>query len=153
MRIQLPALFSALLAALALAGAAAAGGRFGEHPGRHDDPGRLLEEYADELGLDEQTLEDLERLFAASHAEAEPIRDELHEERARLRELVGGEDPDPDQVMRQVERVGELETELRQLRLGTWLHARSLLTSDQEALLGELREEHRLRCHARRLGP
>lgn len=152
MRSQALALSTALLATCALVGSAAAGGRFGGH-GPHGDPGRLLDEHADALGLDEQTLEDLEQLFAASREQVGPIRDELHDEREHLHQLVSGADPDLDAVMDKLEEIGALETELRQLHLGTWLTARALLTPEQHALLRELREDRRERRHSRRHGP
>lgn len=137
-------MLTALVALVALAGAAGArppfgGGFFGPHGGA--DSGRFLEMLADRLEVDEETRGAIDEKFQASREQAEPLRAELHGRHVALREMLRADEPDREAVMAQAERIGELETGLRKLRLATLLEVRALLSDEQRAELAALHEE------------
>ena len=135
---------SVFIALLALAGGAAARGPFaGPPPGaRGGDPhDRFLEKYADRLGIDDETGSAIEQQFEASRAQAEPIREALHEEHRALREMLREAEPDRTAILNQADTVGELETELRKLRLTTLLEVRGMLSAEQRTELMSIHDE------------
>ncbi len=122
-------------------------GGFMEGHGSHE--GRFLDEYADRLGLDEETREKVRAKIDASRAESEPLRDQVHDGYRTLRELLMQDAPDRDAVMNQAEKLGELRIALAKLRLTTLLDVRALLTPEQRAEMMAIHEERKSRF----LGP
>lgn len=147
-----------LLAGLALANVGQARPFFGQVHGRPGGPGGpgpagphigLIEEYAEELGLDEKTLEQIRAIVDESRARGEDIRAALQDAHGGLRELLDQDAPDFDTAMSQLETIGALEIEQRKNRLAAMLRIRQLLTPEQRATLSTIREEAR----SRRLAP
>ena len=133
-----------LLAALVMAAASAAEPRGeGRHRGPGHGPERFLEEHAERLDLDEETRAALRAILDGSKSSAQKPREELHQARRRLHNLLAEETPDEAAVMKQAERIGALETERHKHRLATMMRIRALLTPEQRAELAELREEKR----------
>ena len=141
-RFKLVGFFGALLATLTLSGVSFAQPRFGPADSHHD-PGAFIEENAEALGLDDETLSAIRSIVEKS----KPTGDQLH---ARLRELHRGmkalleqDSPDESAVMRQVDSIGAAETEMHRHRLGTLLAIRALLTPEQREEMTQLREDSR----------
>ncbi len=119
------------------------------HGRRHGPPPfhRVLERHADRLGLDAETRTSIARLAEEGRAAAAPLHEELHALRAELHGLLDAEAPDETAVLAHAERMGEVETELRKLRLLDLLRIRALLTPAQRAELVAIHEERRARRH------
>jgi Spy/CpxP family protein refolding chaperone len=115
----------------------------GSFAGRHgaDRHERFLEKHAERLGVDDETRQAIEARFESSRAQAEPIRDALHASHGALREMLHAEEPDRSAIMSQAEAIGQLETELRKLRLATLLEVRAMLTEEQRSEMIAMREE------------
>ena len=113
--------------------------------GRGPHEGRFLEEHADRLGLDQETRDQIRAKLEASRAESEPLRERVHEGYRAIRELLMQDAPERDEVMKLVEELGELRTELGKLRLATLLEVRALLTPEQRAEMIAIHEERKLR--------
>jgi Spy/CpxP family protein refolding chaperone len=147
-----------LLAGLAVAGSGQAQPPFGRHHGGPGGPGGprgpggphvgLIEEHAEQLGVDEETLEKIRAIVDESRAAGEDLRAELRDAHGALRELLSQDSPDFDAAMAQVETIGELEIQERKNRLGAMLRIRSLMTPEQRAELSRIREEARSRRFA-----
>jgi len=130
------------LATLSLAGAALARPPGGP-PHGPGDPGGFLAEHADELGLDENTRDAIDKLLEDSRDTAEQQRRDLHAAREAMRELLESDEPQKQEVMQQAERIGALELAAAKHRLSTMLEILALLTPEQRARLVALREERR----------
>ena len=150
MRIARPLL---LLVALALASGAlpARAGEHG-HGRRHGRPplDALLEQNAERLALDAETLERIRAVADASRPEHERLADALHALRQDMRQQLGEDDPDRDAVMKLADRIGAAETALDKQRLATLLEIRALLTPAQrQELVRIFGERHRARHEAK----
>jgi Spy/CpxP family protein refolding chaperone len=146
-RLFLAGFIATILVGLTLAGTSAArppfdgpGGRDG--PGDHE-AGRLIDEHADELGLDEETREAIQQIVDDSRKEGRGFHRELRGLHDAMRELLSQDEPDEAAVMQQAERIGKLETEMHKHRLSTILAVRALLTPEQRAELTRIRREMR----------
>jgi Spy/CpxP family protein refolding chaperone len=112
---------------------------FGGPPG----PGGFIEEYAERLGFDDETRAAVRAIVEASHADAAELREEHHEARLALQELLFQDAPDEAIVLGQAERLGRIETEMMQHRLRTMLRIHGLLSPKQrEELMAIRRERH-----------
>lgn len=130
-----------------LADARPPGGKGGKR-GHHRDPGSLIEEHADRLGLDDAIVTELRRITADSRERRDRLHDELHDLRDELHDLLDEDRPERAEVMAKAEAIGRTETELHQLRLATMIDIRNLLTEEQRDELAEIREEMRERFGA-----
>ena len=123
-------------------------------PPRDDGPpAPLIAEHADELGLDEDTRDQIETTVERSRRESQRLRRAHRQTGRSLHELLELDEPDREAVMRQAEVMGEIETERRKLRLGAMLEIRELLSPEQREQLVEMRERDRPQRpdrHARR---
>jgi Spy/CpxP family protein refolding chaperone len=103
-------------------------------------PDRFLAEYAERLGLDQQTLATIRTLVEASRAQAETLRVELRQAYAQMRALLSQEVPSEAAVMQQADAIGTLELAARKQRLQVMLQIRALLTPAQRQELVRLQE-------------
>jgi Spy/CpxP family protein refolding chaperone len=105
----------------------------------------LIEEHAEQLGLDEATLEAIGKIVDEARAEGRELRGELRSAHGEMRALLSQDEPDEAAVMKQAETIGELETELQKHRLRSVLQIRALLTPEQREELVRIRQEFRAR--------
>jgi Spy/CpxP family protein refolding chaperone len=117
------------------------------HKGRGPLSGRWIEEHAERLGLDEETLTAIRTIADASHEKEEEFREALRKAYDTMRELLSQETPDEAIVMHQADVIGALELTKRKNRLRTLLRIRALLTPEQRQELVQMHEEY----HARRM--
>ncbi len=127
--------------------------------GRRGGPGprppaldQMLERDAERIGLDAETLTRVRSIAEAARVASEPLeesREALHRE---MRSMLDRDDPELDAVMRQAERIGAVDTELRKLHLKMLLEIRGLLTPAQRSELVRLHEERRAAHEERRRG-
>ena len=141
-RFNLAGFFVALLVTLALAGVSFAEPPFGP-PGSHRDPGTFIEENAETLGLDEETLTAIRNIVEESREAGDQLHAELRELHQGMRELLSQSTPDESAVMQRVETIGAVETKMHKHRLGTMLKIRARLTPEQREELVRAREESR----------
>lgn len=136
-----------LLTALAAPGVSHAGA---ERPPRDTSarPDRFIAEYAERLGLDQQTLATIRALVEASRAQAEPLGVELRQAYAQMRALLSQEVPSEAAVMQQADAIGALELAARKQRLQVMLQIRALLTPAQRQELVRLQETWNTRRRA-----
>jgi Spy/CpxP family protein refolding chaperone len=113
----------------------------GPPPGR--GPDRFIEEYAEELGLGDETLEAIDQIVDESREKARALRAELRDMHREMRELLSQDTPDESAVMQQADAIGKAETELHKHRLAALIGIRALLTEEQRQELSRIREETR----------
>jgi Spy/CpxP family protein refolding chaperone len=111
-------------------------------------PERFIAEYAERLGLDQQTLATIRTLVEASRAQAETLRVELRQAYAQMRALLSHEGPSEAAVMQQADVIGALELAARKQRLQVMLQIRALLTPAQRQELVRLQETWNTRRRA-----
>lgn len=128
-----------LAAAVALGGPAFA--RKG--PGGPDGPRaelnlRMLERAADRLGLDEPTLDRIkERVYQAEKTGID-LKAKLELARLELRRTLDADTPAKDAVMKRIDEVGRLETDLRKHQIGLMLDVKAMLTPEQRRELEKM---------------
>jgi Spy/CpxP family protein refolding chaperone len=132
----------ALVASLALAGAAFAGGP----PDETRPPGGLITRNAARLGLQGDALAAVQAVIDASGARHADLLAKLDTARDAMRELLSQPVPDSKAVMSQADAIGAVETELHKNRLQAIMEIRALLTPEQRQMLLTIRDEE----HARR---
>jgi Spy/CpxP family protein refolding chaperone len=112
----------------------------GPRPERAEE---LIGDHADELGLDQNTREQISQIVERSQREADKLR-RAHQQAGRtLRQLLELDEPDEQAVMNQADIVGGLEAQRLKQRIGAMLEIRALLTPEQRRKLVELRGEER----------
>src|SRR5262245_27894781 len=72
-------------------------------------PDRFIAEYAERLGLNQETLVTIRTIVEASRAQGETIRADLRQAYAQMRALLSQEDPNEAAVMQQADAIGTLE--------------------------------------------
>jgi Spy/CpxP family protein refolding chaperone len=141
-RFKLAGLFGALVAALTLSGVSFARSPFGSADSHHD-PGAFIEEYAEAMGLDDETLSAIRSIVEESRGKGDQLHSKLRELHKGMKALLSQGTPDESAVMQQIDTIGAAETEMQKHRLGTMLKIRSLLTPEQREEMVRIREESR----------
>lgn len=141
-RFKRVASFGAVLAVLTLAGVGFARPPHGS-PDSDRDPGAFIEENAEALGLEGETLSAIRSIVEQSKAKGDQLHARLHELREEMKALLAQSAPDEATVMKQIETIGAVETEMHKHRLGTMLEIRALLTPEQREEMTRLRDESR----------
>ena len=131
----------ALVASLALASAAFAGGP----PDETRPPGGLITRNAARLGLQGDALTAVQAVIDASGARHADLLAKLDTARDAMRELLAQPVPDAKAVMAQADAIGAVETELHKNRLQAIMEIRALLTPEQRKTLLALRDEEHAR--------
>jgi Spy/CpxP family protein refolding chaperone len=118
------------------------GARFGYGgPPGHPAPGDFIEQHAERLGLDQQTVDAIRAVIERSRASSETLRADVSAAHGELRELLHRDTPDEAAVMQQAEKIGALETEASKNRLRAVLEIRKMLTAEQRRELDRIRRE------------
>jgi hypothetical protein len=91
--------------------------------------------------LDEKTLAAIRTIVDASRKRGEELREELHQARRHMRQLLSQETPDETAVMQQADVIGAIELAERKNRLQALLQIRAFLTPTQRQTLLQLHEE------------
>jgi Spy/CpxP family protein refolding chaperone len=134
--------FGALAAALTLSGVSFARSPFGPEDS-HRDPGAFIEENAEALGLDDETLSAIRSIVEESKDRGDQLHAKLRELHKGMKALLSQGTPDESAVMQQVDNIGAAEVEMQRHRLGTMLKIRALLTPEQREEMTQLREDSR----------
>ena len=114
--------------ALALPAVAGPGSRHGGGPAKL---GRVIEK----LDLDEATLEKIDAVRDASRVERRKLRRQMRAAGKEMRALLKQDSPSEEAVLKQAEKLGEMRTQARKLRLSTMLKVRALLSPEQREKL------------------
>jgi Spy/CpxP family protein refolding chaperone len=141
-RFKLAVFSGALLAVLTLSGVGFARSPFGPS-GSDRDPGAFIEENAETLDLDEETLTAIRSIVEDSKGEGDQLQAELRELHEGMKALLAQGTPDESAVMQQIDSIGAVETEMHKHRLSTMLEIRALLTPEQREEMAQLRDETR----------
>jgi Spy/CpxP family protein refolding chaperone len=101
---------------------------------------RFIAQYAERLGLDQETLGTIRTIVDASRAQGETLRADLRQAYAQMRALLSQEGPNEAAVMQQADAIGALELAARKQRLQVMLRIRALLTPAQRQELIRIQE-------------
>ena len=111
-----------------------------------------LSRNADRLNLDDAALARIREITESAKPERERLRDAVHSERKRMREMLQAEVPDEAGILAQADVLGQLRIEQEKQQLRTLLDVRNQLTPEQRAELARIREERRDERFGRRFG-
>jgi len=87
--------------------------------------------------LSDDQRERIAQIVSESGEHANRLKRELADARADLKTTLDAPEPDFDEVMRGVERVGRLETEVRKHQIATLMSLRAILSPEQRDALTE----------------
>jgi Spy/CpxP family protein refolding chaperone len=104
-------------------------------------PGRFIEEYAAQLGLEAETVTAIRAIVEATHQQNKDLWAKLHQAYAQMRTLLSQEMPDKAAVMQQADAIGAIELAARKNRLQAMLQIRALLKPAQRQELLRLQGE------------
>lgn len=108
----------------------------------------FIEKIAAELGVSASTVRKIKDLAFKSEQQHIKLRAEVDMARLELRRLMDADQPNVGQVMKQVEAVGRVETELKKNRIGLMLAVRGHLSPAQrdklQQIISERRDEKRM---------
>jgi len=104
-------------------------------------PGRFIEEYAEQLGLEAETVAAIRTIVEATHQQNKDLGAKLHQAYAQMRTLLSQEMPDKAAVMQQADAIGAIELAARKNRLQAMLQIRALLKPAQRQELLRLQGE------------
>ena len=139
--IAMAALIVAGVSNVAFAGPGRGKGRGGH--GRHGPGGLLnpkrIDRLAEKLQIDDSTLARIKERVFEGHKAGIAMHAELKVARLELHRLLDQDNPDKNEVMQQIERIGVLATEQRKHRVGLLLEVRAMLTPEQRTKLKRLK--------------
>ncbi len=104
-------------------------------------PDGWIERHAEELGIDDATLVEINQIIAASREEAEAIYEEHRQARDVMHEMLEQDEPDTGAVMKQADVIGEIDIRKHKHRLATMLKIRAKLTPEQRSELRAMKDE------------
>ena len=111
----------------------------------------LLENLADKIGADTQTVTKIKDLVYNANKELIGLRAEMDQGHLEMRRLMDQEAPEEKVIMQQIDKIGAVEIKLRKNRISLMLSVRKLLTPEQRTKLKELMPEKM--GHERGMGP
>ncbi len=101
---------------------------------------RLIKEMPEEIGVDEKTLEKLEKLVEEIKAKDEELTDKTREGRKAVQALLGQGRPDEKELMKVVGANAVWLRQTRELRIRASLRIRALLSDEQLEKFMEVRK-------------
>lgn len=125
-----------LLSTLPLASAAA--GAQAQRPGQ--GPITRLEQNLKGLELKPEQRQKVQAIVDASRKEREALQTQIQQAFKDLRGMLEQPSPDEPAILRQADKLGELQTQQRKLMLRTLLKVRSELTPEQRQQLADMRQ-------------
>jgi Spy/CpxP family protein refolding chaperone len=122
----------------------------GGGPGGPDGELRLIDRYADDLGLDEETRAAIEAIADSSRNRGEKLEQQKEAAREALKSFLDEELPNQEAVMRQVEAIGAIDVEMKKLFFQALIDIRKQLTPEQRQQLLALERKRRNQRDAKR---
>jgi Spy/CpxP family protein refolding chaperone len=118
------------------------GGRKGKM-GKGPLPHEFLRRHADQLGISEDVLEQVEAIVAEVKDSQRTLRRDIQKLKIDVRYEMDQDNPDRDKVMNLIREAGELKIKQHQARTGILLDIRALLTPTQREGLERIMRERR----------
>jgi Spy/CpxP family protein refolding chaperone len=103
-----------------------------EHPGKEM---RRMEHIAGELGLSDAVRKQVKDAIYDATKQSIALAAEVAQARLETRRLLEQDKPDAEAVLKQVDKVGQLKTEMAKVRVRTMLKIMGMLTPEQRKKL------------------
>jgi Spy/CpxP family protein refolding chaperone len=110
----------------------------------------LRPEAKEKLGLTDEQVTKIRELDYASEKQAIELRAKAEQAELELRQLMQAETPDRDAIMKQLDKVGQAQTEMRKLQTGNRLDVQAALTAEQREKIKTVMTERRADARERR---
>lgn len=104
-------------------------------------PHALIEAHAEDLGIDEATVQEILEIAEDGREEMEQLQSTVEQTRQSLGQLLSAEEPDRAAVMSTIDELGQAETELLKHQIETLMEIRARLTPEQRQALERLGEQ------------
>ena len=114
-------------------------GKMGKGPLPHE----FLRRHADQLGISEDILEQVEAIVAEVKESQRTLRRDIKKLKIDVHYEMEQDNPDREKIMNLVRETGELKIKQHQARIGVLLDIRALLTPTQRESLERLMKERR----------
>jgi len=101
----------------------------------------VLEDLADKIGADSQTITKIKDLAYNANKELIDLRAEMDRNQLEMRRLMDLDSPDEKAITSQIDKIGAVEIKLRKNRINLLLSVRKLLTPEQRTKLKQLMPE------------
>jgi Spy/CpxP family protein refolding chaperone len=129
------------LLALSIVAAAAAETPPGEDPlARHVFPPELVMKHQQEIGLTDRQRETIKGEIQKVQSKFLDLQFQMQKEMEKLVALLDGKPADESKTLAQADALMLLETETKKMHLAMLVRIKNLLTAEQQARLGRLRE-------------
>jgi Spy/CpxP family protein refolding chaperone len=119
----------------------------GGHPGKPDKMEmfklEVLEDAAEKIGADAQTIAKIKDLAYNANKELIDLRAEMERAHLEMKRLMDLDSPDEKLILQQIDKTGAVEIKLRKNRISLILAVRKLLTPEQRTKLKQLMEERK----------
>jgi len=106
-------------------------------------PIMVIERHAQELGIGEDTLEEIWEVADGIQQEIRKIRRNIRGLKGELKAQLENEQPERTTVMTLLDQIGALQTDAKKLEMGVLLDIRPLLTVEQREALKKFKKRHR----------
>jgi len=97
-----------------------------------------LEEMADKIGADSQTIAKIKDLAYNANKELIGLRAEMDQNHLEMKRLMDLDSPDDKAIIAQIDKIGAVEIKLRKNRISLLLAVRKILTPEQRTKLKQL---------------
>ncbi len=98
----------------------------------------MIRKHADELGIDEDTVEDIVEIAESGRDQMEARHKAVREASKKLHEMLSQDAPNRNAVMKQVDVLSAAEGAAKKHQLSILMDIRALLTPDQRDAIQEL---------------
>ena len=105
-------------------------------------PPDALLHHAEELGLSEEAVAEIEAILQEAESSMDVSQQELKAAHQALHELLAVDEPDMDTVMQHIELIGAIQTDIQKVRIKTMVAVRAKLTTEQREMLKTLGAKH-----------
>jgi Spy/CpxP family protein refolding chaperone len=97
------------------------------------------------LDLNDDQVKAIKEMQLLMHKEVKPVQNKLNEALAHQKTLLSEEDPDMKAINENIEKTGDLRTQIQKIRIKYLLEMRSKLTDEQRMKLEMMKEHHFLK--------
>jgi len=99
------------------------------------------------LDLSEEQIKAIKEIQLTMHKEVKPLLNQLNEAEAHQKTLVSADEPNIKSINDNLEKVGELKTDIQKVRIKYLLEMKSKLTDEQRMKLDMMRHHRRFMGH------
>jgi Spy/CpxP family protein refolding chaperone len=118
---------------------------------RGGHPAMMKKALKDKVGLSDAQIDQIQKLQYQADRDKLDIEHEMRKARLDLEQAMQAERPDRAKIFGQLDKLGQIETQMKKNRVGLMLEIRKLVSPEQWQKMEELHAEHKMQRRARRM--